>query len=333
MDANGTGSHSRSRRSESRRRASSVVLASFLFGALLLAATADAQLTYSRGQTVAPAYEGWEQDEDGKRWFLFGYMNRNWLEEVEVPVGPENFLEPGPADQGQPTHFLPRRNRFVFRVPVPAGFGPDDEMVWSLTTRGKTEKAYATLALDYYVDDLVKASERGALGAGTSDPVIRSNRAPELRLEGSARRTARVGEPLELVARASDDGVPKVKSRQGEAAFFAAQRRDPGAAIDPAFVPPRQVTVDSATGLWVTCYQHRGSGQVDFEPAQIKVWEDSRTGANSPWAPLWKAPEPPPDGRWEVAVTFAEPGAYVLRCLATDGALATSQDVTVEVTP
>jgi hypothetical protein len=300
-------------------------------GILLLAPLAGAQLTYSRGQTVAPAYEGWERDEDGKRYFLFGYMNRNWLEEVDVPVGPDNRIEPGPADQGQPTHFLPRRNRFVFRVPVPAGFGEADEMVWTLTTRGKTERAHATLALDYFVDDLVKASERGALGAGTSDPVIRANRAPTLELEGPARRTVQVGEPLELVALASDDGIPKVKRRQGEAAFFLESRAEPGKSIDPAFVPPRQVTVDSATGLWVTCYPYRAAGPVELEPEQIKVWEDSRTGANSPWAPLWKAPEPPADGRWEITATFGAPGEYMLRCLANDGALATARDVTVLV--
>lgn len=317
-------------RARSKRVASVAVIA---LGLLIAAQIAAAQLTYSRGQTVAPAYEGWEQDEDGKRYFLFGYMNRNWLEEVDVPVGAGNFLEPGPADQGQPTHFLPRRNRFVFRVPVPAGFGSEDEMVWTLTTRGRTEKAYATLALDYFVDDLVQASERGALGAGTSDPVIRSNRAPELRIEGRARGTVRVGEPLELVLHSTDDGIPKVKRRQAEAAFFAARSRDPGAALDPAFIPPRQVTVDSATGHWVTCYHYRGAGEVDFVPAQIKAWEDSRTGANSPWAPLWQAPEPPADGRWEVAATFSQPGEYVLHCLATDGALATAQDVAAEVAP
>ena len=80
-------------------------------------------LTYTRGQNVAPAYEGWEQDADGTKYFLFGYMNRNWEEEIDVPVGAENGFNPGNPDQGQPTHFLPRRNRFIFKVRVPAGFG------------------------------------------------------------------------------------------------------------------------------------------------------------------------------------------------------------------
>src|ERR1700739_3683660 len=89
--------------------------------------------SYSRGQSVSPAYEGWEQNADGSFNLLFGYMNTNWEEEPDVPVGPENNIEPGGPDQGQPTHFFPRRNRFVFRVRVPKDFGTQD-VVWTLTT-------------------------------------------------------------------------------------------------------------------------------------------------------------------------------------------------------
>ena len=92
-------------------------------------------LTYAKGQNVSPAYEGWEEDSAGRKFFVFGYMNRNWQEELDVPVGPDNRFTVGNADQGQPTHFLPRRNRFIFRVPVPAGFTEKDELVWSLTTQ------------------------------------------------------------------------------------------------------------------------------------------------------------------------------------------------------
>jgi hypothetical protein len=147
-------------------------LARLLLVALAVAVVSqrpDAQ-TYLRGQNVSPAFEGWEEDADGAKYFLFGYMNRNWEEELDVPIGPDNSIEPGGPDQGQPTHFLPRRNRWVFRVRAPREFSDKDEMVWTLTTRGKTEKAYGTLATDYKVDNVVKASESGALGAGTSDP-------------------------------------------------------------------------------------------------------------------------------------------------------------------
>src|SRR5215217_8301090 len=118
-----------------------------------VSSAANAQsLTYSKGQNVAPAYEGWEQQADGTRYFLFGYMNENWQEELDVPIGPDNTIDPGGPDRGQPTHFQPRRNRFVFRVRVPADFGAK-ELVWTLTTNGKTERAYASLKPDYYIDD------------------------------------------------------------------------------------------------------------------------------------------------------------------------------------
>ena len=44
----------------------------------------------------------------------------------------------------------------MFRVPVPNDFTEKDELIWTLTTHGKTEKAYATLRPDYFVDDVVQ---------------------------------------------------------------------------------------------------------------------------------------------------------------------------------
>lgn len=284
--------------------------------------------SYSRGQNASPAYEGWEEDAEGTRYFLFGYLNRNWEEELDVPLGPDNFFAPGEPDRGQPTHFLPRRNRFVFRVPVPEGFGDNDELVWTLTTQGEIEKAYATLRADYFVDDLVKASEQGALGAGSSDPVVRANKAPELRIQGEELLATRVGEPVLLVAVAKDDGVPKTSSRRSSLASAGTQ-----STAHPEWTPPWRITVGSATGLRLSWYVYRGSGTVSFDPLQAKVWEDTRDGANSPWANRWVTPPTPPGGRYEVRVTFEEPGTYVLRCLASDGALGTTADRTIIVTP
>ena len=288
----------------------------------------SAAQSYSRGQNASPAYEGWEEDADGIRYFLFGYFNRNWEEELDVPVGTDNFFAPGEPDRGQPTHFLPRRNRFVFRVPLPDGFGDNDELVWTLTTKGETEKAYATLRADYFVDDLVKASEQGALGAGSSDPVVRANKAPELRLDGNERLTTQVDEPVVLVAVASDDGIPKTRSRNSSRPSTGTY-----STAHPEWTPPRRITVGSATGLRLSWYVYRGSGTVSFDPLQTKVWEDTRDGANSPWANRWVTPPTPPGGRYEVRVMFDEPGTYVLRCLASDGALGTTADRTITVTP
>ena len=97
--------------------------------------------------------------------------------------------------------------------------------------------------------------------------------------------------------------------------------------------------VGKRVGLHLSWFVYRapefvnpGPEEVTFVPIQVKVWEDTRAAANSPWGPLWVPPELPEDGRWEVKVTFAEPGTYVLRARADDGASYADQDVTVNVT-
>ncbi len=319
---------------------------------LVCPALADAQsLSYNSGQNVAPGYEGWEEEPDGTKYFLFGYMNRNWEEELNVPVGPNNgFSGPGniSVDSGQPTVFLPRRNRFVFRVKVPPTFTDKDELVWTLTTNGVTEKAYASLREDYKVDDVVKASETGALGAGSSSPEVRSNKPPVVKIDGEKIRTAKVGQAVELSAVVTDDGIPK--RRGGGAGSAAVGNRGSSAASRPAgdpaaaataaqariqramTAPPTRITVGKNVGLHLSWFVYRGPGKVTFSPNQIKPWEDTRAGANSPWAPIWVPPTMPEDGRIPVKVTFDEPGTYIIRALADDGALTGGENITINVT-
>ena len=125
-----------------------------------------AQVTSSavRGQNIAPVYEGWEKNPDGSFNLVFGYFNRNLGERLDVPIGPDNTIEPGGPDQGQPTHFYPRRSRFLFKIQVPPDFG-DRELVWTLTSNGQTEKAYASLLIDYFIDDTVVQNNKGAAAA------------------------------------------------------------------------------------------------------------------------------------------------------------------------
>jgi hypothetical protein len=256
-------------------------------------------------------------------------MNRNWEEELDIPVGPDNLISPGPADQGQPTHFLPRRNRFVFKVRVPKDWG-DQELVWTVTANGKTERAYATLRPDSFVDDLVQASEQGALGAGVSSPEMRRNTPPTLKVDSSPARTVTVGQPLALTAWAFDDGQPRPRFGPGSRSekFF----HRPVNGVHPSQRAPVALTVGSQTGLRVSWFVYRGPNAATFEPEQTKVWEDTRVGANSPWAPRWLAPAIADDGRIDTTVTFSEPGTYVLRCLASDGAIGSTYDVTITVT-
>jgi hypothetical protein len=281
-------------------------------------------LTYSRGQAVSPAFEGWEANPDGSSSFVFGYMNNNWEEEVDVPAGPDNGFDlqsSQTVDQGQPTHFLPRRNRFVFKVRVPKDFG-NKELVWTLKTHNVTEKAYASLKQDYFIDNVVIASETGALGPGSSNPTIRANTAPIVTIEGEKTRRIQVGQPLQLVATVVDDGVPKAPGQ-------GAPLPDPKVLARRSMMPPQRITVGKSLGLHLSWFVYRGAGKVTFDPVQIKPWEDTRAGANSPWAPLWVVPPLPQDGKWTTTATFDAPGTYVLRARADDGALLGDDEMTV----
>jgi hypothetical protein len=269
----------------------------------------------STGQDVVPVFEGWEQNADGTFNLVFGYFNRNWEEEIDIPTGPGNGIEPGGPDQGQPTHFLPRRNRFLFRIRVPGDFGKK-EIVWTLTTRGKTTRAYGTLKADYFIDDIVIMNNSGAGGAGGGNPDTIGNRPPVLKLEGDTQRAIKVGQPIALAAVATDDGKPRARAMpppQSEAARAA------------------RGTPNSATGLRLSWFVYRGAGHVTFDPPQIEVWEDYRDGTNSPWSLGWRTPPAPSEGRWVSRATFTEPGTYVLRCLAHDGGLSSFADVTFTV--
>ena len=99
--------------------------------------------------------------------------------------------------------------------------------------------------------------------------------------------------------------------------------------------PPTRITVGKNLGLHVSWFVYRGpvGGKATFDPPQVKAWEDTRAGAYSPWAPQFSAPAIPADGKLEVHVTFDEPGTYVLRCRADDGALVADEDVTIIVMP
>jgi hypothetical protein len=102
---------------------------------LVSARSVSAQIQYKSGVDVTPAYEGWIRNPNGTFSLLFGYLNRNYEEELEIPIGPNNTIEPG-IDRGQPTHFYPRRQHFVFEVVVPSDWGLDRKITWSLTIGG-----------------------------------------------------------------------------------------------------------------------------------------------------------------------------------------------------
>ena len=315
---------------------------------LVLSTHAQTRFTYSSGQSVSPAYEGWMPNADGSFTMYFGYMNTNWLEEFDIPVGPGNDMEPGGPDLGQPTHFYPRRSPFLFTVKVPKDFATK-ELTWTITTHGKTERAYASLKSDYQIDNQVMSTEVGG-DFGSLRDELRTNVPPELKVEGAKTRTVKVGEALPLVAFAGDpdnlparrDGKPQPrhatgKMEEGEAppAAPAAGRgsANPTNLANLLYRPPSSIVPTSGPGLRFSWIVYRGkAAAVTFSPDQMKAWTDTRAYANSPWSPPFAIPLPPQDGKWVAKATFDEPGTYVLRGVASDGSVFTYENVTVTVT-
>jgi hypothetical protein len=311
-----------------RRRVLLVPLAALL---LFSAASAQTRFTYSSGQVVSPAYEGWRYNEDGSVTMLFGYMNANWLQEFDVPIGPDNNIEPGGPDQGQPTHFYPRRNPFLFTIRAPKDLGTK-ELIWTLTTNGKTEHAYASLKNDYMIDNQVISTEVGG-DFGSLRDELRTNIPPVLKVEGDALRSVKVGEPVTLVALAKDpDNIPARRGGRGASTASQPNPATPATLANLLYRPPSSIVPASGPGLRLSWIVYRGNAaMVTFSPDQMKTWTDTRAYANSPWSPPYEIPEPPADNTWVVRATFQEPGTYVLRAVASDGALFSYENVTVTV--
>ena len=281
-----------------------VFLRAFVAASGLLALTfvcvtgISAQQTFARGQNVAPAFEGWEPNPDGSFSMVFGFFNRNCEEALNIPIGPDNSIEPGGPDRGQPTRFFPRRGKFIFKVRVPSDFGKN-ELVWTLTAHSKTEKAFGTLQPEYVLDKRLIMMNESAYGQrfGEGD-----NQYPIVDVPGGAHRTVKVGERLTLSAQAKDDGLPV--SRGGR---------------DASKEPP-------VVAGWLL---YRGNdAHVAFDPEQADP--DFRRRESCQNVPPAQAL--PPDGKFTVTATFKEPGTYVLRALVRDRALKTTRDVTVTVT-
>jgi len=255
--------------------------------------TAIPQTKFVSGQDVVPYFEGWIRNHDGTFDLVFGYFNRNWQEDLAIPAGPNNTVEPGGPDRGQPTYFLPRRQGWVFRVRVPGDFGKQ-VLTWTITANGKTEKAYGELMPVEEITERIVMT-RGNLNPGEEDP----NRPPAISI--AAVLIASVGQPLPLIAMVTDDGLPKPKVPVQRTTVTDATRIQ-AQANSSAVARPR--------GLLVSWMEVRGPAKVTFDPG----------------GPIGVA-----DGKAVTTARFTARGTYVLRATASDGALSTKSDVAVTV--
>ncbi len=259
-------------------------------------------IKYNAGQNVQPIFDGWWQNPDGSFTFSFGYLNRNHVEEVSVPVGPDNRVEPGGPDRSQPAYFYTRFNRRAFTVIVPKDWGKK-EVVWTLTHRGQTDRAVGWLQPEW---EIAKGLRSGDSSAKNAPPVLTV-----------VPPSSPVALPatLTLTATATDDGFPKpnkrpvITSENPPTFHFPEPQNTPTAPVNVPQVqrPPRT----GGVGLSVRWMVWRGPASVAFAPGVTAVKDDSKV---------------------VVKASFTQPGEYVLRAIASDTAESTVQDVKVTVT-
>jgi hypothetical protein len=251
-----------------------------------------------RGSSVTPAFEGWYFEKDGSVRLLVGYFNRNKKQEFDIPVGPNNRIEPGGPDMGQPTHFGTGRGWGVFSIAVPKDFGTK-KLTWTIVANGFTNVITLHTQADYVVEPFedaaskntpptLKFKENGETFAGAPKGIAEKYVAP-------------VGAPLPITVWATDEGptinIPEPGGRgrgrgrgaPGDAAGDAAARGR--AAIPPEFQP--------APPLALTWSKFRGPGDVTFDNVKPAI---DRANA----------------GKSTVNATFGAPGDYILRVEGND---------------
>jgi hypothetical protein len=192
------------------------------------------------GHIVPPWFEGWYRNRDGSATYSFGYLNLNTRDTLEIPLGPDNYIEPARFDGMQPTSFPPGRNAGVFAITVPADHQGD--VVWHLRSQGQLNKVPGRATSPAY--------ELGyqPMAMGSVPPLVRFDRAgPAGRgPEGivGPRLEARVGTPLPLTVWAVDESIRERESNVG-----------------------------------ITWYKHQGPGAVTFTDASREVDEEGRATA------------------------------------------------------
>ena len=248
---------------------------------------------------------------------VFGYMNQNWAEEFDIPIGPDNNIEPGGPDQRSADALLSAPQ------PVPRSRSRCRRTSATRKSSGRSRRTARSrrptrsLKNDYMIDNQVISTEVGG-DFGSLRDELRTNIPPELKVDGDKQRT-RQGRHA-----ADADGV-REGSRQHSRA--PRPRRVAGAdgharrLVSRAFVARAGERTRPAP---VVDRLSRHAADVTFSPEQMKTWTDTRATPNSPWSPPYFIPEPPPDNKWIIQATFHEAGQRTcLRAVASDGAVFT----------
>ena len=263
------------------------------------------QFMFNSGQTIQPFFDGWTHNPEGGFDMHFGYLNRNYVEDLHLPIGASNRMSPDGPDRGQPTFFYPRVNRRLFSVTVPADWG-DRELIWQVTVNNETYRAVGWLQPEWEILANPRASLYGGPGGENNQP-------PTLDIEAPA--MVAVGETVTMTARVTDDGLPEPRERRGggQGTLPTFESLDNGPTL-PVNVPqvqtiarkqPTRIRIDRVNVTWIQWDGPQG--------ATVEEQGESENGTGT------------------VAVTFGSPGDYLFQVRASDGIETVTQDVSISV--
>jgi hypothetical protein len=251
-------------------------------GAIVYAAQLPDEPPKQFGSSITGSFEGWFDNPDGSHVLLIGYLNRNRAREVDVPVGPNNHIDPGGPDQGQPSHFLPGRQTGLFSIVIPKSTPPTQRLTWTITYNGESNSIPFTLKPEWALSPLKDEA------VGNTPPVLHlftQNAAgiqgPVATLPKAFTKTTSVAKPLELPLWVEDDA----KFTSGTNAPLTGNR-----------IPVR-----------VSWSKFRGPGEVTFDKAR----PDMKTLAGG-------QVDQPFKGQASATAKFSEPGEYVLHAYIND---------------
>ena len=270
----------------------------------------------SKGEAIFAALEGWGPDKSGgDTVILLGYYNRNKTQELTIPIGPDNRIEPGGPDYGQPTYFYPGRQHGVFAIKVPKDFGAQ-KLTWTLTANGQTTSVTFWLNPAYWVNFFKHPAN------GNEPPVIKfasdgaTMTGPPVGFAQTL--SGAVGQPIQLALWASD--VP-TKVTEGEDALAVRNRASAaargnqdavaiinGQVIGGAGSPstagalPRDAAPANAPDITVNWRKHRGADVAFAQPRIPLVTKKNAT--------LFLEAA--------TTATFSSPGEYVVRAQVND---------------
>jgi len=273
------------------------------------------QTIRERGTSVTPAYEGWYYDKDGSIRLLVGYFNRNTKQEFDIPAGPNNRIEPGGPDQGQPTHFQTGRQWGVLAIKVPNDFG-QKKLTWTIVANGFTNSITLHTQADYVVEPFEDAASKNTPPKIMFQPGGPAFTGPPT--DTVASYTTAVNTPLALTTWVTDEGpkinVPETTGR-GRGRGRGRGTGDAGAAgasgatgatggrgprgdlaalgLPEGFTPPPPIAVKWAV------YRQPAGATVKFDPAGPPIDKDN-------------------GGKNTTNATFGTAGEYTLRVQVND---------------